>query len=77
LMRQMSDSMMAGNPAMRNMTAAMNAVKREHLWFSVSGFGLAAAKLLADNGILKGRLGAALWSVFAIALGGYMLGYTE
>jgi hypothetical protein len=43
----------------------------------LGGFGLAAAKLLADRGILKGRLGVSRWSVFAIALGIYMLGYTE
>ena len=43
----------------------------------VTGFSLAAAKLLADVGRLKGRLGATLWTVFAIILGIYMMGYVE
>lgn len=73
----MSGSAMASSPAMQTMMASMNLVKREHMWFSISGFGLAAAKLLADTGQLKGRLGATLWSVFAIMLGIYMMGYTE
>jgi hypothetical protein len=59
------------------MMGTMELVKHEHLWFSTLGFGLAAAKLLADTGRLKGRLGATLWSVFAITLGVYMMGYTE
>jgi hypothetical protein len=77
MMQQMSDPTMSANPAMQTMRASMSAIKREHVWFSVCGFGLAATKLLADGGVLKGRLGASLWSVFAIALGIYMLGYTE
>jgi len=77
LMQQMSDPSMAADPSMRNMTASMRLVKREHLVFSLTGFGLAAAKLLADNGLLKGRLGATLWCVFAIVLGVYMLSYSE
>ena len=47
------------------------------MWFSFIGFGLAAAKLLGDGGVLKGRLGATLWTLFAMALGIYMLFYTE
>jgi len=35
------------------------------------------AKLLGDTGRLKGRLGAARWSGFAIILGIYMTGYSE
>jgi hypothetical protein len=77
MMSQMSDKTMATDPSMRAMAATMHQIKFEHVWFSVCGFGLAAAKLLADAGILKGRLGATLWSVFAIALGAYMLSYTE
>jgi len=73
----MADPAMASSPAMKQMVASMDLVKREHLWFSISGFGLAATKLLADTGRLKGRLGATLWSVFAIILGIYMMGYTE
>jgi copper resistance protein D len=73
----MSDPAMASSPAMQNMMASMALVKHEHLWFSICGFGLAAAKLVADAGRLKGRLGATLWSVFAIILGIYMMGYTE
>ena len=75
--QMMSDPAMASSPAMKSMMASMDLVKHEHLWFSISGFGLAAAKLLADIGRLKGRLGTTLWSVFAIILGIYMMGYTE
>jgi hypothetical protein len=63
--------------AMQQMMASMNLVRHEHLWFSIFGFGLVAAKLLADTGHLKGRWGATLWSVFAVLLGGYMIGYVE
>jgi hypothetical protein len=77
MMQQMSDPAMASSPAMRSMMASMDTVKHEHLWFSITGFGLAIAKLLADTGRLKGRLGATLWTVFAIALGIYMMGYVE
>jgi hypothetical protein len=77
MMQHMSDPAMASSPAMKSMMASMHLVKHEHLWFSISGFGLAAAKLLADTGRLKGRLGATLWSVFAVLLGIYMMGYTE
>jgi copper resistance protein D len=75
--QMMSHPAMASNPVMQSMMASMELVKHEHLWFSTLGFGLAAAKLLADTGRLKGRLGATLWSVFAIMLGVYMMGYTE
>jgi hypothetical protein len=64
-------------PAMQQMMASMTLVRHEHLWFSIFGFGLAAAKLLADSGHLKGRWGATLWSIFAVLLGGYMIGYVE
>ncbi len=77
MMQQMSDPALASSPAMKSMIATMGVVKHEHLWFSVIGFGLAAAKLVADGGLLKGRLGATLWTLFAIALGIYMLGYKE
>jgi hypothetical protein len=77
MMQQMSDPGMAANPAMQTMIASMNMVRREHVWFSLCAFGLAAAKLLADSGILKGRLGATLWPIFVIALGIFMLSYTE
>lgn len=75
--QQMSDPAVASSPAMQSMMAAMKTMKHEHLWFSLIGFGLAGAKLLADTGRLKGRLGATLWTLFAIALGIYMMGYVE
>lgn len=56
--------------------ASMNLVRHEHFWFSTFGFALVAAKLVADAGYLKGRK-AALWTVFAILLGAYMIGYVE
>jgi len=67
----------AASPGMQQMMATMNLVRHEHLWFSIFGFGLVAAKLLADTGHLKGRWGATLWTVFAVLLGGYMIGYIE
>jgi hypothetical protein len=69
----------AGMPqsGMQQMMSSMNLVRHEHLWFSLLGFGLVIAKLLADTGRLKGRWGAALWPVFAVLLGGYMIGYVE
>jgi putative copper resistance protein D len=73
----MSDPGMASSPAMQSMMASMSLIKHEHLWFSTLGFGLAAARLLADTGRLKGRLGATLWSVFAIILGMYMMRYSQ
>ncbi len=66
----------AETPVMQRAMESMAVVKHEHLWFSICGFAFAAAKLLADAGYLKGRK-AALWSVFAIALGAYMIGYVE
>lgn len=63
--------------SMQGMIASMNLVRHEHLWFSIFGFGFAAAKLLGDTGHLKGRWGTALWPVFAVLLGGYMIGYVE
>jgi hypothetical protein len=77
MMLHASDPAMATNPAMEQMNASMALIKHEHFWFSMTGFGLAAAKLLADGGILKGRLGATLWSVFAVILGIYMMTYLE
>lgn len=77
MMQHMSDPAMASSPAMKSMMASMDLVKHEHLWFSISGFGLAIARMLADTGRLKGRLGATLWSGFAIVLGTYMMGYVE
>jgi hypothetical protein len=73
----MKDPAMAASPAMQQMMASMNLVRHEHLWISLAGFGLAAAKLLGDIGIIKGRWGATLWSVFAIFLGAYLTGYVE
>jgi hypothetical protein len=74
-MEHMSHS--TDDPAMQQMMASMNTVIREHMWFSVLGFGLAGARLLGDAKVLKGRLGACLWTVFAIALGVYMAQYVE
>ena len=66
----------ASGAAMQRAMASMDMVRHEHLWFSILGFGFAAAKLLADAGYLRGRR-AALWSIFAVLLGGYMIGYVE
>lgn len=77
MMRNMSDPAMSSNPIMQSLMASMAVIKHEHLWISLVGFGLAAAKLLADGGILKGRLGATLWTFFAIVLGIYIMGYSE
>ncbi len=77
MMQHMSDPAMTSSPVMKSLIASMNVVKHEHFWFSVVGLGFAAAKLLADGGILRGRLGATLWTLFAMALGIYMLGYME
>jgi copper resistance protein D len=75
--KMMADPSLASSPSMAGMMASMDLVKHEHLWFSLLGFGLAAAKLLADGGKLRGRAGAIAWTLFAIALGFYMTGYTE
>jgi len=75
--QMMADPAMASSPAMKTMMDSMVLIKREHAWFSILGFGLAAAKLLGDSGKLKGRLGATLWSPFAIILGIYMMGYRQ
>jgi hypothetical protein len=75
--QMMADPAAASSPGMAAMMASMDLVKHEHMWFSFLGFGLAAGKLFADGGRLRGRLGASLWCLFAIALGAYMMGYTE
>lgn len=75
--QMMADPAMASSPSMATMMASMEVVKHEHMWFSIFAFGLASAKLLADGGRLKGRLGATLWTLFAIVMGIYMMGYTE
>lgn len=62
---------------MQQVMASMSLIRHEHLWFSIFGFALAAAKLLGDTGRLKGRWATALWPVFAVFLGGYMIGYVE
>ena len=77
MMQHQSDQAMASNPAMTNMLSSMRRVKHEHLWISICGFGFAITRLLADTGVLKGRLGAILWPIFAMALGLYLTGYTE
>jgi len=73
---EMAMSNAASTQAMQRAMASMAVVKHEHLWFSLCGFGLVAAKLLADAGYIRGRK-AVLWSFFAIALGAYMIGYVE
>jgi hypothetical protein len=75
--QEMSNPAVASSPGMKGMMDAMTTIKHEHLMFSLFGFGLAAAKLLADTGKIKGRLGATLWTMFAIILGIYMMGYVE
>jgi hypothetical protein len=75
--RHMSNPLMAASPAMKATITSMDTVKHEHLWFSVLGFGLVGARLLADGGWLRGRFGATLWTMFAIILGIYMMGYVE
>jgi copper resistance protein D len=77
MMAHASDPKVASNPMFQSMIAAMKTIKHEHMMFSIFGFGLAAAKLLADMGKIKGRLGATLWTLFAIILGVYMMGYVE
>jgi hypothetical protein len=77
MMQHASDPALATNSAMQSMLASMNLVKHEHVWISLLGFGFAASKLLADGGVLKGRLGATLWCLFAIAIGIYLVGYME
>ena len=67
----------SNDPAMQQMLDSMKTVLNEHMWFSILGFGVAGGRLLGDTGILKGRLGACLWTVFAIALGVYMTQYVE
>jgi len=65
-------------PADESMLASMSLIKSEHLVFALFGFGFGASKLIADLGVLKGRLGATLWPLFAIGLGLYMyFFYTE
>ena len=65
------------DPAMQQMMTSMNTVLHEHMWFSILGFGVASGRLLGDAGILKGRWASTLWTVFAIALGAYMIRYVE
>jgi hypothetical protein len=77
MMQHQSDQSMSSNPAMTNMLSSMRRVKHEHLWISICGFGFAVTRLLADTGVLRGRLGATLWPIFAMALGLYLTGYTE
>jgi hypothetical protein len=77
-MQHASDATATPSPADQNMIASMNLIKTEHRVFALFGFGFAAAKLLADVGFLKDRLGATLWPLFAMGLGLYMIGfYTE
>ena len=77
MMQHQSDQRMMSNPEMTHMQSAMRVVKHEHLWISICGFGFAITRLFADTGILKGRLGATLWPLFAMAIGVYLFGYTE
>ena len=65
------------DPGMQHSMASMTTVIHEHLWISLFGFGVAGGRLLGDTGILKGRWGATLWTVFAILLGAYMTRYVE
>ena len=77
MMQHQSGQSMTANPEMTSMLASMRVVKHEHLWISIFGFGFAISRLLADTLVLKGRLGATLWPIFAMALGLYLFGYTE
>jgi hypothetical protein len=77
MMQHQSDQSMVSNPEMTRMQSAMRVVKHEHLWISICGFGFAITRLLADTEVLKGRLGATLWPLFAIAICVYLFGYTE
>ena len=77
LMTQAHEPRTIAGPSMQQMMASMSLVRHEHLWFSIFGLALVAAKLLGDTGHLKGRWGTALWPVFAVLLGGYMIGYVE
>lgn len=77
MMQHQSNQSMTSNPEMTSMLSSMRVVKHEHLWISIFGFGFAVTRLLSDTGVLKGRLGATLWPIFAMALGIYLFGYTE
>jgi len=77
MMNHAVENGIAATASMQQMTASMSLVRHEHLWISMIGFGLVAAKLLGDTGRLKGRWGSSLWPVFAILLGAYLTGYTE
>lgn len=70
-------SQTTNDAVMQQMMASMETVLHEHMWFSILGFGVAGTRLLGDAKVLKGRWGACLWTVFAIALGAYMTRYIE
>jgi hypothetical protein len=74
---EMGDMSHATDAGMQQMVASMETVLREHMWFSILGFGMAVSRLLGDAKILKGRWGTCLWTVFVIALGVYMTRYVE
>jgi hypothetical protein len=77
MMHQVRESNAPADPSMQRMLLSMSLISHEHLWFSMIGLALIACKLLADTGRLKGRWGASLWCVFAMALGAYMTRYVE
>ncbi|HEX2712069.1 MAG TPA: hypothetical protein VHM88_07585 [Candidatus Acidoferrales bacterium] len=73
----MHDPAAAADPAMQHMMASMATVFHEHLWFSILGLAFAAGRLLGDTGRVNQRWATVFWSVCAILLGAYMIGYTE
>ena len=73
----MHDPAAAADPAMQHMMASMETIFHEHLWFSILGLAFAAGRLLWDTGRVNQRWATVFWSVCAILLGAYMIGYTE
>ena len=52
-------------------------VKLQHLWFSLTGFGIAFFKLLYDGQFVKKRYFGALWPICMSALGMLLVFYAE
>ncbi len=73
----MHDPTTAADPAMQHTMASMKTVFHEHLWFSILGLAFAAGRLLGDTRRVNQRWATLFWSVCAILLGAYMIGYTE
>ena len=59
------------------MSALMLKIKREHLWFSIVGFGVAFAKFLDDGNFWKKPFVPFLWPALISVLGVLLILYTE